>query len=210
MAWAGSTGQGRRFAQWIAGPAGRDVAGPSGRRGPSRRPAGRAAPRPPANAALNRGKAWDEPSGPDALGRGPLQRLCGASDDWLFLGAFDADLARLDALPGLSAIAGLRGADLEAALAARFAASPATAWVSRLTAAGIGPQPVISATRLMQDPWVIAHGLSVTREHTNGERITSDRPLELSRTPVIPAAGLGAGRGRRGDPRGHRPGESAR
>jgi crotonobetainyl-CoA:carnitine CoA-transferase CaiB-like acyl-CoA transferase len=29
------------------------------------------------------GKAWDEPSGPDALGWGPLQRLYRASDGWL-------------------------------------------------------------------------------------------------------------------------------
>ena len=139
------------------------------------------------------GKAWDEPSGPDALGWGPLQRLYRASDGWLFLGAVEADLARLDAVPGLSAIAGLRGSDLEAALAARFAASPAAEWVSRLTAAGIGAQPVISATQLMQDPWVIAHGLSVTREHGSGECITTiGPPARLSRTPVIPGRPVSA------------------
>ena len=83
--------------------------------------------------------------------------------------------------------------DLEAALAARFAASPAAEWVSRLTAAGIGAQPVISATQLMQDPWVVAHGLSVTREHGSGERITTiGPPARLSRTPVIPGRPVSA------------------
>jgi len=139
------------------------------------------------------GKAWDEPSGPDALGWGPLQRLYRASDGWLFVGAVDTDLARLDAVPGLPAIAGLRGTGLEAALAARFAARPAAEWVSRLTAAGIGAQPVISATELMQDPWVIAHGLSVTREHPSGERITTiGPPARLSRTPAIPGRPVSA------------------
>jgi crotonobetainyl-CoA:carnitine CoA-transferase CaiB-like acyl-CoA transferase len=139
------------------------------------------------------GKAWDEPSGPDALGWGPLQQLYRASDGWLFLGAVEADLARLDAVPGLSAIAGLRGSDLEAALAARFVASPVAEWVSRLTAAGIGAQPVISAAQLMQDPWVIAHGLSVTREHASGEHITTiGPPARLSRTPVTPGRPVSA------------------
>ena len=103
-------------------------------------------------------------------------------------------------------------AGLEAALAARFATSPAAEWVSRLTAAGIGAQPVISATQLMQDPWVIAHGLSVTREHGKRRAHHDDR---AARTTVAHArhsrpAGLGAGRRRRGDPRGHRPGASTR
>ena len=140
------------------------------------------------------GKAWDEPSGPDALGWGPLQRLYRASDGWLFLGAVDADLAR----PGRGARPlGHRGPARQptsrprSRLASR--ASPAAEWVSRLTAAGIGAQPVISATQLMQDPWVIAHGLSVTREHGSGERITTiGPPARLSRTPVIPGRPVSA------------------
>src|SRR4030095_8651020 len=86
-----------------------------------------------------------------------------------------------------------RAPALEGALRTRFAASPAAEWVSRLTAAGIGAQPMISATELMQDPWVIAHGLSVTREHGSGERITTiGPPARLSRTPVIPGRPVSA------------------
>lgn len=98
-----------------------------------------------------------------------------------------------------SAVLGLRGADLEAALAARLAARPAGEWVNLLSAGGIGAQPVISVTPLMQDPWVIAHGLSITREHGSGERITTiGPPAHLSRTPHFPA---GRFRRRAGTPR---------
>jgi crotonobetainyl-CoA:carnitine CoA-transferase CaiB-like acyl-CoA transferase len=133
------------------------------------------------------GKVWDEPSGPEALGWGPLQHLYRASDGWLFLGATDSQPSRLDAVPGLSGIADLRDAELESALATRLATRPAGEWVNRLAAAGIGAQPVISATQFVQDPWVAAHGLSVTREHAGGAMITAiGPPARLSRTPVGP------------------------
>jgi crotonobetainyl-CoA:carnitine CoA-transferase CaiB-like acyl-CoA transferase len=133
------------------------------------------------------GKVWDEPSGPEALGWGPLQRLYRASDGWLFLGATDLQRSRLDAVPGLSGIAGLHGAELESALASCLATRPAGEWVNRLAAAGIGAQSVISAAQLMQDPWMAAHGLSVTREHAGGAMITTiGPPARLSRTPVMP------------------------
>ena len=133
------------------------------------------------------GKVWDEPSGSEARGWGALQRLYRASDGWLFLGATDAQLSRLDWLPGLAGIAGLRGTAIESALGARFAARPVAEWVSRLTAAGIGAQPLISVADLILDPWVAAHGLSVTREHRGGAMITTiGPPARLSRTPVAP------------------------
>ena len=133
------------------------------------------------------GKVWDEPSGAAASGWGPLQRLYRASDGWLFLGVRDSELARLDEVPGLSGIASRRGAELESTLVTRLAARPAMEWVTRLTAAGIGAQPLISATQLVQDAWVAAHGLSVTREHAGGATITTiGPPARLSRTPVVP------------------------
>ncbi len=59
--------------------------------------------------------------------------------------------------------------------------------MTRLAAAGIGAQPVISITQLMQDPWVAAHDLSVTREHWAGAMVTTiGPPARLSRTPVVP------------------------
>jgi crotonobetainyl-CoA:carnitine CoA-transferase CaiB-like acyl-CoA transferase len=133
------------------------------------------------------GKVWNEPGGPEAVGWGALQRLYRASDGWRGLGATDSKRLRLDTVLGLSGIAGLRGAELESALAIHLATRPAGEWASRFAAAGIGAQPVISTTQLMQDPWLAAHGLSVTREHTGGAMITTvGPPARLSRTPVVP------------------------
>ena len=130
-------------------------------------------------------KTWDEPSGPEVLGWGPLQRLYRASDAWLFLGAVDAEIARLGALAELADLAGVRWAELEAGLVARISTRPAAEWVNRLTAAGIGAHAVIAVTHLMQDPWVAAYGLSITRKHSSGEMITTiGPPARLSRTPV--------------------------
>ena len=50
-------------------------------------------------------------------------------------------------------------------------------------------QPLVSATALMSDPWVVAHGLSLTRADARGDAITTiGPPFRLSRTPVVPGA----------------------
>src|SRR5262249_536396 len=68
-----------------------------------------------------------------------------------------------------------------------LAARPVAEWVALLGAAGIGAHAVISATQLVRDPWVAAHGLSVTREHAGGDVITTiGPPARLSRTPPSP------------------------
>jgi crotonobetainyl-CoA:carnitine CoA-transferase CaiB-like acyl-CoA transferase len=72
-------------------------------------------------------------------------------------------------------------------LAERLATAPAATWVARLTAAGIAAQPVTAVSDLMADPWAVAHGLSVTREHDTGQRITTIGPAaRLARTPPVP------------------------
>jgi crotonobetainyl-CoA:carnitine CoA-transferase CaiB-like acyl-CoA transferase len=41
----------------------------------------------------------------------------------------------------------------------------------------------------MSDPWVVAHGLSLTRVDARGDAITTiGPPFRLSRTPVVPGA----------------------
>ena len=51
----------------------------------------------------------------------------------------------------------------------------------------VGPHARVSIDTLMQDAWVVAHGLSLTREHDTGEVVTSVGPAaRLSRTPVQP------------------------
>jgi crotonobetainyl-CoA:carnitine CoA-transferase CaiB-like acyl-CoA transferase len=136
------------------------------------------------------GKQWDEPSGQDARGSGPLHRAYEASDGWLFIGAQQRDLPRLDAVEGMSGVEGLSGDALEAALESRFASEAAETWVGRLVAADIGASPVLMDSRdLMVDPWVIEHGLSVTREHDGLGPVTTTGPgPRLSRSPVRPGS----------------------
>src|SRR5262249_32669967 len=74
------------------------------------------------NMRANARKVWDEPSGPQATGWGPLQRLYCAADTWFFLGAQEAQIERLAAIPGLQGVQGLTGAALEAQLEESFRA----------------------------------------------------------------------------------------
>jgi len=133
------------------------------------------------------GKVWDEPSGPQAQGWGPLQRLYRAADAWFFLGAQEAQIEHLAAIPGMQGVQGLSGAPLEAQLEACFRGKPADEWVRLLVEAGMGAHTLGSVTQLMQDPWAMAHGLSVTRRHRDGSLITTiGPPARLSRTPAMP------------------------
>lgn len=134
------------------------------------------------------GKVWDEPRGRTARGSGPLQRLYQARDGWLFLGARPDHLTILGRVAGLSGCEALAGEALTAFLESRFAEGAVDDWVTALTAAGLGAQRVItSVPEVMTDPWVVAHGLSVTRQHDTGDRITTVGPgARLSRTPVTP------------------------
>ena len=71
---------------------------------------------------------------------------------------------------------GLVGAPLEAQLDACFRAKTASEWIRLLVEAGIDTHALGNVTQLMQDPWVIAHGLSVTRRHRDGAMITTIGP----------------------------------
>jgi crotonobetainyl-CoA:carnitine CoA-transferase CaiB-like acyl-CoA transferase len=132
------------------------------------------------------GKRWDEPSGQHQLGSGPLHRAYQARDGWFFIGARPDEVPRLSAVQGLSGITSLRGEALEQALARHFAADTVDAWVARLTTAGIGAHRYVGDLgTLMADPWVTAHGLSLTREHDEIGPVTTCGPApRLSRTPI--------------------------
>src|SRR5262249_39112586 len=117
----------------------------------------------------------------------PLQRLYRAADAWFFLGAQETQIERLASIPGLQAVQGLGGAPLAAQFEACFHAKPASEWIRLLVEAGIGAHTLGNVTQLMQDPWAIAHGLSVTRRHRDSAMITTiGPPARLSRTPVVP------------------------
>ena len=134
------------------------------------------------------GHVWDEARGQDALGDGPLHRAYEASDGWLFLGARRADLERLETLAALEGIASLEGEALERALETAIATGTVEEWVARLVAAGAGAHRVVEEPRqLMVDPWVVEHGLSVTRDHMDRGPVTTTGPAaRLSRTPLVP------------------------
>lgn len=132
------------------------------------------------------GKSWDEPTSQNALGSGPLHRAYEANDGWFFLGARLSGLAALSGVEGLSGVEALDGGALASSMAERFSSASVAVWVRRLVSAGIGAHAVINDTRdLMDDPWVIEHGLSVTREHDGLGLVTTTGPApRLSRTPV--------------------------
>jgi crotonobetainyl-CoA:carnitine CoA-transferase CaiB-like acyl-CoA transferase len=132
------------------------------------------------------GKRWDEPRGQDSLGSGPLHRAYQARDGWFFVGARQEDAPRLAAVHGLGDLTSLRGEALEQALETHFRTDTVAHWVERLTAAGIGAhRHIADLETLMQDPWVTAHGLSLTREHDAMGLVTTCGPVpRLSRTPI--------------------------
>ena len=134
------------------------------------------------------GETWDETRGQDALGDGPLHRAYLGKDGWLFLGARELDLPRIAGVDGLEGIEPLRGEALVKVLESRFPGKSVQTWVSQLNAAGIGAHSVVGDfAELMVDPWVTAHGLSLTREHDDIGLVTTCGPApRLSRTPVRP------------------------
>lgn len=134
------------------------------------------------------GKRWDEPRGLDAVGGGPLHRAYEAADGWFFLGARESDLPALARIEGLGPIAGQADDDLARTLEEGFRTRPVEHWVPALIAAGAGAHRVLADTEeLMGDPWVVAHGLSLTREHSGLGLVTTTGPApRLSRTPVVP------------------------
>ena len=89
---------------------------------------------------------------------------------------------------GCRELRSLQDEALEQSLEERFLGDAADAWVGRLMEAGVGAQRVVTDVReLMEDPWVQAHGLSLTREHEELGLITTCGPApRLSRTPVRP------------------------
>jgi len=134
------------------------------------------------------GKQWDEPRGQQTLGSGPLHRAYQAKDGWLFIGARASDVPHLASVDGLNGgeITSLSGTALEQALAQRFLTNAVDHWVTQCTAVGIGAHRcLLDLSELMQDPWVVAHDLSATREHDEIGLVTTCGPApRLSATPV--------------------------
>jgi crotonobetainyl-CoA:carnitine CoA-transferase CaiB-like acyl-CoA transferase len=77
---------------------------------------------------------------------------------------------------------------LETELESLFATRTVEEWTTALTDAGMGAQRLVfDPSELAQDPWVIEHGLCVTREHDDLGPVTTNAPgVRLSRTPAEP------------------------
>jgi crotonobetainyl-CoA:carnitine CoA-transferase CaiB-like acyl-CoA transferase len=133
------------------------------------------------------GASWDEPRGQNAIGDGPLHRAYPASDNWFWFGAEPHELPRLSQAVGAN-LDGLSGEALSGALVERFATSTSEDWVTRLRAAGFGASPYVhDLAALMDDPWVVAHGLSITRSLGERGLMTHTGPApRLSGTPLTP------------------------
>ena len=133
------------------------------------------------------GKEWTEPRGQSALGSGPLQRLYRANDGWFFLGARESELAALARIDGLAGIAELRDEQLALSLEHAVLTRPVAHWVERFNAAGAGAHALIPVQQLIDDAWVRAHGLVITREHVGVGSVTTTGPVaRLSGTPLRP------------------------
>ncbi len=95
--------------------------------------------------------AFDEPSGRHVKGAHALYRCYRARDGWFFLAAKREHLADLAALVELAGAESLAEAELEAALAGRFAERPLTHWTEKLRALDIGCHPTDSLARVREE-----------------------------------------------------------
>lgn len=130
------------------------------------------------------GKEWTGPTGPQALGEGPLQHFYQGSDGWFFLGATQADLAALSEVTEFDLSALHENGELVELLAERFATRPATVWVDALQTAGLGAHEVLELGSLMRDPRAQARELSVTQiSHEVGEVTMPGITIRMSATP---------------------------
>lgn len=125
------------------------------------------------------GSSWDEPSGQQAKGWGPYDRLYRGSDDrWFYLCARSG--GDRDAVRELTGA----GGDDEA-LAAVFGTGPAADWAAKLQRHGVGAHLLVDLADLMDDPYAIRKGLTITRDHPGTGPATMAGPSpRLSRTPA--------------------------
>jgi crotonobetainyl-CoA:carnitine CoA-transferase CaiB-like acyl-CoA transferase len=62
---------------------------------------------------------------------------------------------------------------------------PAAEWLERLTAEGVPCAPVLTRTRMIQDPQVVANGIVVETDHPGAGRLRQARPAaRFSGTPT--------------------------
>ncbi|MGY4711555.1 CaiB/BaiF CoA transferase family protein [Mycolicibacterium sp. CBM1] len=132
------------------------------------------------------GRSWDEPSGPDATGWGPWDRLYRCADRWIYLVAPDErSREQLLEATGLAAAA---PDDLETSLATAMVTRPCQEWVTELTERGIAATVVVSQSEVMTSDIAQRRGLSVLHRRNGGTIRTVGPAPRLSATPIRPVA----------------------
>ena len=122
----------------------------------------------------------------NTLGMHALYRLYQARDQWFFFALGRASLPRLQQALGLPSLGVLSDADQQDLLAHTFSEQALDHWAHQLRACDAGIHRLITVQELMSDPWVVQHGLSLTREHENIGMVRTIGPVaRLSRTPLV-------------------------
>ena len=122
----------------------------------------------------------------NTLGMHALYRLYQARDQWFFLAVGRVSLSRLQQALGLPSLGTLSDADQQDLLAHTFSGQALDHWAHQLRACDAGIHRLTTVQELMSDPWVVQHGLSLTREHETIGMVRTIGPVaRLSRTPLV-------------------------
>ncbi|TPE44157.1 CoA transferase, partial [Amaricoccus solimangrovi] len=133
--------------------------------------------------------AFDEPSGPRAMGTDALHHLYRARDRWLMLAATEADLPRFARVPGLEGLAASSEHERGCLLASAIGTATAEDWVSRFRAADIGAavcdsiETIRAANCRREDgtPGIDrgSYAFSAYPDHPSGHRVTQLDPYAV-------------------------------
>lgn len=137
------------------------------------------------------GKLWNEPSGQQCLGSGPLNRCYQAADGWLFLAARQTQVHTLARIAGLEDISSISTDEFEALLEKRFRTATTAEWTQRLLKHDIGAHRLLSVPEVMADQGASERGIVLDRPHPDGGRSVTIGPVaKLARTPLVPGQPL--------------------
>jgi crotonobetainyl-CoA:carnitine CoA-transferase CaiB-like acyl-CoA transferase len=131
------------------------------------------------------GGAAPESTGDPLPGQSPWQSLYRASDGWLFLGVHPRDKVKQQALLTALGIGADHEDPLHQRIAQCLAKQTGAHWLAQLLPLDVGLHPLQTVDALMREPWVRAHGLSLSRHHPGlGEVCTIGPVVRMSGTPL--------------------------
>ena len=122
----------------------------------------------------------------NTLGLHSLYRLYQARDQWFFFALAPASLPHLQQVLELPLLGTLSDAAQQDLLTRIFGEQALDYWVNKLRTCNPAIHRLVAVQELMSDPWVVGHGLSLTREHKNIGMVRTIGPVaRLSRTPLV-------------------------